>query len=121
MRIYANGCGALPGCLLKMGQPGFEGVILPLHYSEERLLQFMRDGTGASTANRAIVHFTNRSNLRGCSRKEYLVSDIELITGKDRFVHCQAEMAGEIHNGIPCDALKYRGKRRGLEFTTPDN
>src|SRR5262245_7891470 len=119
--LYADGCGALPSCLLDMSQPGFEGVILPLHYSEERLLQFMRDGTGTSTPNRAIVHFTNRGNLLSCSRKEDLVSDIEFITRKDHFMHCQSEMTGQIHNGIPRNTFKYRGERRGLEFTTPDN
>src|SRR5207244_13102286 len=84
--LYANGCGALPSHLRNIRQPGFEGVILPLHYPEERLLQFMRDGTGASAPNRAIVHFANRGQLSGCPREEYLVSDIEFIKRKDHLV-----------------------------------
>src|SRR4030095_1944437 len=104
--LYANGCGALPSRLCNMSQPGLEGVILPLHYPEERLLQLMRDGTGASAPNRAIVHFANRGKLSGCPRKEYLVGNIEFITRKDRFVDRQSEMAGQIDHGIACDALK---------------
>src|SRR6266704_1613266 len=104
--LYANGCGALPGCLRNMSQPGLEGVILALHYPEERLLQFMRDGTGASAPNRAIVHFANWGKLSGCPRKEYLVGNIEFITRKDRLVDRQSEMAGQIDHGIARDALK---------------
>src|SRR5262245_36413478 len=89
-----------------ISQPGFEGVILPLHYPEERLLQFMRDGTGAPAPNRTIVHFANRGNLRGCPREEYLIGNIEFITRKDRFVHCQFEITSQIDHGIACDALK---------------
>src|SRR5215475_11448819 len=104
--LYANGCGALPSRLGNISQPGFEGVILPLHYPEERLLQFMRDGTGAPAPNRAVVHFANRGNLSGCPRKEYLVSNIEFITRKDRFVDRQPEMTRQIDHGIPRDTLK---------------
>src|SRR5262249_626682 len=107
--------------LRNMRQPGFEGVILALHYSEERLLQFMRDGTGASAPNRAIVHFANRGNLSACPRNEALVGDIEFITRKDRFVDRQAKMAGQIDHGIARDTLKNGGERWRLEFTTPDN
>ena len=119
--LYANGCGALPSRLRNMSQPGFEGIILALHYPEERLLQFMRDGTGASAPNRAIVHFANRGELSGCPRKEYLVGNIEFITRKDRFVDRQSEMAGQIDHGIARDALKDLGERRRLEFTAPNN
>src|SRR5262247_379212 len=104
--LYANGCGALPSRLGNISQPGFEGVILPLHYPEERLLQFMRDGTGASAPNRAIVHFANRGKLSGCPRKKYLVGNIEFIARKYRFVDCQSEMAGQIDHGIARDAFK---------------
>src|SRR2546422_10093967 len=119
--VYVNGCGALPSRLRNMSQPGFEGVILALHYPEERLLQFMRDGTGASAPNRAIVHFANRGQLSGCPRKEYLVGNIEFITSKDRFVDRESELAGQIDHGIARDALKNGSERRRLEFSTPHN
>src|SRR5215510_11414694 len=92
--LYANGCGALPSRLGNICQPGFEGVILPLHYPEERLLQFVRDGTRVSTPNHAVVHFTNWGNFRGGPRKEYLVGNVEFITRKDRFMDRQSKMAG---------------------------
>ena len=75
------------GRLLNVGQPGLKGVILPLHYSEEGLLQLVRDGTGASVPNRAIVHFANRGDLGGRASKERFVGNVEFIPGKDRFVH----------------------------------
>src|SRR5215470_9592406 len=119
--LYVNGCGAFPGRLRYISQPGLEGVILPLHYPEERLLQFMRDRTGASAPNRTIVHFANRGKLSGCPCEEYLIGNIEFVARKDRFVDCQSEVAGQIDHGIARDALKNRSKRRRLEFTAPDN
>jgi len=73
---------------------------------EERGLDFFGDGAAAADADLHAVQLANRRDFGGGAGKEGFVGDVDLVAG-DAFLHnFQAQVFGDVEDGVARDAVQ---------------